>query len=227
MTMRTIFIRGCAFLLPLLFVFAAAPAYAATISLSPTSMSVTAGETVSLQVIVNAQGTRVVSSQFQLSYPANLLEPVTFAFAPNWVQTFDIGTNIMANGTVVQAGGYPTGFNGIQTMGTLTFQAKKAGTAVIATQNQNSYIFETDGGNLFTGPLSAAQVYIAPGTNSVSAPAITVSDSAQSSTSQTMAGDASSLFPQVWLWIACAAVVVCVFSIVWHLYTRKKKRRRK
>ena len=229
-----------AYTLPLfligIFGFTALPAYAATISLSPASLSVAAGQSVSVQVEVNANGAAVVSSQFQLSYPASMLEPVSFTFAPGWTQTFDIGTNVMTGGTVVKAGGYPSVFKGTLPMGTLTFEALKTGNATIAISNSNSYIFETDGGNIFTGPLSSAQIYIAPGSGGVSAVPVPVSTGegaaaatlapipaslsyALASSSEAVAG---SLLPW-WAWFALALVAL---FILWRVVRASKKKRK-
>jgi hypothetical protein len=146
----------------------AAPAYAGTFSFVPNASSVVVGDSVSFQVLVNGEGDPLVVSQFQLSYPPDLLVPTSFVFAPGWTQTFDVGTNIMAGGTVVQAGGYTATFKGSQIMGTLTFTAQKTGVATIALSKDNTYLFEGDsGGNLFSGPLSTARVSITPGANGV------------------------------------------------------------
>lgn len=205
----------------------------ATILLQAPSTPAAAGGTFSVQVLVNAAGAPLVSSQFQMSYPANLLTPLLFTFAPGWAQSFDDGDNVMSGGTIVQSGGYPASFRGTMLMGTLTFKALRQGEATLAISNNNTYLFETDGGNLFDGSLASTQVDIGPGTGVAqytpgAAPAesqdVTSSPTLNASSSApAVSSDITFLGIPLGVWIV-ALLLLCV---CWAVYRSTKKRRTK
>lgn len=202
----------------------------ASFSIYPTSQSVTAGQTFSVQVILNANGTPVVDAQFQMSYPQSELQPVAFSFAPGWIQTFDVGTDVLSGGIIIQAGGYPTVLTGSKAMGTLTFTALHTGEATLALVPGNNYIFQTDGGNFFTGPLASAEVGISPGNGVVPAPqvasagAVAQNPSIPASLAQESAAAAGNASVPGWVWLVLAAAVL---FIAWRVYAGVKNKKSK
>lgn len=140
-------------------VLIAAPASAATLSLSPTAVSVVRGQTVTVQVLVNAGGAQTVTAAAHLSYPSSMLTATSFTFAPNWMQLSQPGYDSMGGGTIIKTAGYPGGFTGTQTLGTATFTAQQTGVATISVLPA-SETFGSQGGNTLVGPYGSAQITV-------------------------------------------------------------------
>ncbi|HVY72445.1 MAG TPA: cohesin domain-containing protein [Candidatus Paceibacterota bacterium] len=143
----------------LLLAFSAYTAQAATITLSPTTISVAKGQTVTLTVAVDAQGSTLGTVSSNISYPSALLTPTSFTFAPNWMQLTKAGYDQMSAGTVIKTAGYPGGFAGTKTLGTITFTAVGTGAALVQVQN-NSLAYSTSNQNTLSGTQGSATVTI-------------------------------------------------------------------
>ena len=113
-------------------IFAVNTASAATLYFSPASGNQTAGNIMTVNVLVNSQGQAINSADTIITYPINYLEVVSISKSGSifslWVEepTFSNGS-----GTINLSGGLPTpGYNG--TAGKIigiTFRLKTAGTA--------------------------------------------------------------------------------------------------
>ncbi len=108
--------------------------FAATLSLSPSSSNVNVGNIVSIRVVVNTEGVAVNNGEAIIQYPTDLLEVISISKSSSifslWVEepTFSNGSGrISFNG-----GAANPGFNGTNgTAASITFRAKKAGTASV------------------------------------------------------------------------------------------------
>ena len=138
-------------------------ASAATLTLSPATATVTAGQSVNLAVVIDPQGSNVVTAKAVLAYPTDLLSPQTFSFAPTWIPLSQTGYDQMSGGMVIKTGGYPGGFTTTKTLGTLTVRALKAGTITIT--SSGSILYD---GNSSKLPLTTGSAVI---TSNASAPA--------------------------------------------------------
>ncbi|MGH7141152.1 MAG: cohesin domain-containing protein [Minisyncoccia bacterium] len=224
----------------------ALPAFAASVSLTPSSVSVAPGQTFSVTIAANGQGTNIVTLKSEVSYPANLVEPVSFSLAPSWVALTQPGYDQMSGGTVIKTGGYPSGFTGAMTFGTLTFKALAAGTANLSLTDSSAY---SGSGAATLSSAGAAITIAAPAlapkpqppapkpapVKSKPAPAPTVATSTPTttpavatSTPTTTPALAAAVAPaapatpaaagpgMLWLWILIAAIVIIV--LVWLAY---------
>lgn len=147
----------------------AAPVFASTITLAPVVLSVAAGQTVSMTVNVDAGQTEAVTAKAVITYPAETLEAISFSFAPIWIQLSQPGYDGMAGGLVVKTAGYPGGFTGAKTFGTLVFKAKKAGTATVAVSG-DSAVWGGQGGSTLGGAQGASALTVTGGTTVSPAP---------------------------------------------------------
>jgi hypothetical protein len=118
----------------------ALPAHAATLSLSPSTLSVSAGQTVSVQIMVAAEGVQTVTIKNDILFPADLLQVSSFTLAPNWVGLSQPGYDLVAPGELIKTAGYPGGFSDTRLFGTITFRALKAGQAAVTFAGDNSLV---------------------------------------------------------------------------------------
>ncbi|TSC84570.1 MAG: hypothetical protein G01um101417_101 [Parcubacteria group bacterium Gr01-1014_17] len=148
-------------------VFFALPAFAATINFVPATASVTQGETISFVIKVDAGDEKIVTVKTALSYPQDLLEPVSFLLTPNAVQLAQPGYDQMKDGIIVKTAGFPGGFTGIKEFGTLVFKAKQAGlpaqagVATVSVSN-DSLLLNTQSANRLNDLSSAVITIAAP-----------------------------------------------------------------
>jgi hypothetical protein len=147
------------FLTSLLSFLIAAPAYASTLSVTPTTVNVTAGQTVSLTVTAQGGTATLVTIDAQLSYTASILQPVSFNFAPTWIPLTQTGYDQMSGGTVIKTGGYPGGFTGNKVLGTLTFTATHSGVATVSVTN-GSLAYDQSSSNTLSGTQGSATVNV-------------------------------------------------------------------
>jgi len=111
-----------------------AEALAATLSFSPSPASVSAGNIVSVKVVVNTSGEAINNAEATIQFPSDLLEVVSVSKSSSvfslWVEE-PIFSNL--SGTVKFNGGVANpGFNGSNgSIVSITFKAKASGTASI------------------------------------------------------------------------------------------------
>ncbi len=168
--------------LVVLFAFITSPAYAAMISLSPTTVSVTKGQTFTVSVAVNPAGTNVYTVKSSVSYPAALVQETSFAFDTGWMPLSMSGYDSVdnTNGTLIKTAGFPSGFNSAKTFGTITFTAKDTGTATISVGSA-SLAYDAQSKNTLSGTQGSAAVTVA---STASAPAPTPTPPAPTQSTQ-------------------------------------------
>lgn len=146
-------------------VFAAGPAFAATYSLSPSSVNVKQGQSFNVTVTLDPQSAASYTSKLELKYPADLLEIKSFSFASKWLalseEGYDSVDNI--NGVLMKTAGYPKGTTSPVTFGTVSFSAKKSGNGLI-TIGGNSAVYDVASKNTFSGSSSQVAVTAAAAT---------------------------------------------------------------
>lgn len=118
----------------LAFFISAGTAYAATVSLSPATASVSVGNIVTIKALVNTGGKSVNNADSIIRFPVDLLEVVSVSKNSSifslWVEEPKFSNTA---GTITFNGGVPNpGFNGgAGEMATIVFKGKKAGTATV------------------------------------------------------------------------------------------------
>lgn len=132
--------------------FGASPAIASTIVLSPTTVTVTKGQTFTVTVSVEPAGAKIYTVKSALSYPAATLEVVNFAFASGWMPLTMAGYDSTdnASGLLVKTAGLPGGLSTAQSLGIVTFRAKESGTATIAV-TASSLAYDSQSKNTLSG----------------------------------------------------------------------------
>lgn len=126
--------------------FVAQNSDAATLSLTPSTSSVTVGNIVSISVKVNTQGKYINNSEAIIQFPTDLLEVVSISKNSSifslWVEEPSFSNT---KGQITFNGGIANpGFNGSNgTLAVVTFKAKKAGSASVI--YGDSAIRENDG----------------------------------------------------------------------------------
>jgi hypothetical protein len=138
----------------------AVSAHAATLSISPTTVWVKEGETVTVTVSADPTGEKLYTVKTVLSYPADVLEAKSFTFSNGLLALTQPGYDSMGNGTIVKTAGVSGGFTSTRTVGTATFTAKKAGVATIAVQS-TSLALDSQSKNKLSGAQGSATVTVA------------------------------------------------------------------
>lgn len=105
-------------------------ASAATLIFSPSTVNVTTGNSFNVQVSVDPV-VKVGAVEVQLNYPADLLEVTSFTLDSNWMAAPDNSIN-NTTGVAIKSGGYPGGITTQKVFGTVSFRAKKAGSATVS-----------------------------------------------------------------------------------------------
>lgn len=144
------------------------PVFAATITFVPAEISVIAGQRVSIAIFVDAGNEKIITVKAALSYPHDLLEPISFSFTPSVIPLAQPGYDQMNNGVIVKTAGFPGGFTGTREFGTLVLRAKQAGAAIVSVSD-DSLLLNAQSANRFAGARSLSVTIAAPATG---APAI-------------------------------------------------------
>lgn len=133
-------------------------ASAATFSFSPSAGSFAPGDTFSVGIYINpATGEKITTAKLSASFPANLVEVVSFSQAAGWMPLVAPGFDLIdnTNGKLVKTGGFPARVTALKLFGTIVFKAKKAGTAVIGIEG-DSMALDTANANKYTTSTGAA-----------------------------------------------------------------------
>ncbi|MFZ2303974.1 MAG: cohesin domain-containing protein [Minisyncoccia bacterium] len=141
--------------------FVAMPAYAATITLSPTIISVVKGQSISIAIQADPAGSKLYTVKSSVSFPATLLEMTSFTQSTGWVPLSMPGYDSVDNtsGTVVKTAGYLGGFSNATSFGTLVFRAKESGTATISVAN-SSFAYDAQSKNTISGTQGVSVVTV-------------------------------------------------------------------
>lgn len=137
-------------------------ALAASVSLSPTYVSVNVGDTFSMSVTANPDSAKLYSVRANVSFDPSLVQATNFSFASAWISISQPGYDSIdnANGVLIKAGGYPGGFTSATKLGTVTFKALKTGTATISSTN-SSLLLDAESRNQISGTQGNVSVSIA------------------------------------------------------------------
>lgn len=138
---------------------------AATFSLIPSNVSVTAGQTFTVNVSLNPQGVKNYTAKVELNYPANLLEVQSFTFASNWMPLSQPGYDLVnnASGTMIKSAGYPAGVSSQTTFGTVSFRAKATGSGSISVSAQSA-VYDGNSSDVLTGDILPVSVTVSQST---------------------------------------------------------------
>lgn len=121
--------------------------FAANIVFTPSTVNVTTGNSFTVQVSINPQ-VKVGAVEVELKYPADLLEVTGFTLDSHWMAAGDNSID-NAKGVAVKSGGYPGGITSQTVFGTVSFKAKKAGSATISL-GSNSMALNASSANVLT-----------------------------------------------------------------------------
>ncbi len=108
-------------------------AEAATLSLRSSAVTVAEGATFTVRLSVNTQGKAINNAEATITYPRDILEAVSASRGGSIFRLWIIEPSISSgSGTVSLNGGIPTpGFTGSGELASVTFRARRAGTATI------------------------------------------------------------------------------------------------
>ena len=124
-----------------------------SLSISPTTVSVTKGQTFTVSISLNPAGSPNYTTKVVLDYPASLVRLDSFVFAGGWMPLsqpeYDLIDNV--GGKMIKTGGYPGGISSFGLFGTASFSSLGSGTGNISASLDS---FSLDGSNQNT--LSAA-----------------------------------------------------------------------
>jgi hypothetical protein len=217
---------------------------ATSVTLTPANVSVKAGQTFIVTVSANPQGVKNYSVELKLNYPASLLQVKSFALGSQWMALSQPGYDLIdnTNGVLIKTAGYPQGFNSNAQFGTVTFQAKKAGSGVIALASGTTALDQSNQ-NVFAGssqvtvsitapavkttptitatPTSGAQPSQSPAASESISPAAMVQPSAQQASILGIIGNVLSLGTGNWL--IALIVILAVAYAVFRLIKRARK----
>lgn len=217
----------------LTFAFAPALANAAGLTLTPATITVTQGSAFTVTVAVDAGDAKMTAAKVQVSYPEGLLDAVSFTPAASWVTLSQPGFDQIGQGTVTKTAGFPKGFFGSKTFGTITFRAMQAGSATITTTS-GSLVYNEAGQNALTSGDSTqvTVVVVPPTTPGVSTPtapsgvqepgAITPATSTAAESTTTNAGQAAAVAAAggllssvpTWFWMLIIAFLLAGSSYI-------------
>lgn len=138
-----------------------ASSLAATLGLSPTTISVTPGKVFTVTLTAVPEGAKLYTVRSNVSFDSALVTVTNFAFAPKWLALSTTGYDSIdnTNGLLVKTAGYPGGITAPTVFGTITFQAKVAGTAHIDVTGQ-SMLLDENSKNTISGTQGITQVVI-------------------------------------------------------------------
>ncbi|OGG40716.1 hypothetical protein A3A21_01850 [Candidatus Jorgensenbacteria bacterium RIFCSPLOWO2_01_FULL_45_25b] len=131
----------------------ASSALAATsASFAPASVSARRGQSFTLTIRINPEGTKNYTAKTELRYPADLIEVRSFTFGSGWMPLSQTGYDLTdnTNGVLVKTAGYPGGVSSQTTFGTVSFFAKKSGNAKITLQS-SSFALDAASQNVLGG----------------------------------------------------------------------------
>ncbi len=137
-----------------------------SLSIAPTAINTTKGQTFTISISLNPVG-KDYTIKVGLDYPTNLVRLNSFTFANGWMPLAQPGYDLIdnTNGKMLKTGGYPGGVSAPQLFGTASFTTLQSGSGSI---KANADSFSLNGENKNT--LSAALPNISL---KVSAPAAT------------------------------------------------------
>jgi len=133
-----------------LIILTALPAYAATISLTPSTVSAAPGQSFTIAVDVDPQGSKLYTVKTHISYPADLFEVTGFTIDSAWPLTPPGNSIDNTGGSLTQTAGFVGGFTTTKRFGIMTVRAKADGVATLAVTS-SSAAYDSKSNNTLSG----------------------------------------------------------------------------
>lgn len=135
-----------------------------SLSISPTAIQATKGQTFSISITLNPVG-KNYTAKVGLDYPANLVRLNSFTFASGWMPLAQPGYDLIdnTNGKMLKTGGYPGGISAPQLFGTASFTTLQTGNGSIKA-NADSYSLNGENKNTLSAALPSASLTISAAT---------------------------------------------------------------
>src|SRR5438128_1404287 len=126
-------------------------ALASTLSFPSSSVSVTSGQMINVPIYLNPSGNAVYTVKAVVSFSPDILEVRSFSFSSTWLPLSQPGYDKVDNssGTLIKTAGYAGGLSSNALFGTVTFYAKRSGTALVSVTNGTQVLNATNQ-NTFT-----------------------------------------------------------------------------
>jgi hypothetical protein len=210
----------------------AMPAMASTVaSLSPVNVNTNAGKSFTVSVSINPQGASNFTEKLEIDFPANILEATSFSFGNSWMALTQPGYDTIdnVNGVLIKTAGYPAGFSGATTFGTITFYAKKAGNGTIKVGN-SSIAFEVNSQSAISGNEITLNVNTASSkpanqtTTSISPKATSTPINTEIATSQTAVINTVISNENAAIWARILVVLIIIAIISYAIYASRKNK---
>lgn len=171
-------------------------ASAASLSLTPQSLSVAPGQSFTLTVIANPASSTITSVRADISYDPRILQETWFTFTPGWLvvsePTYDSVDTI--NGTAIKTAGYPGGITRPTQFGIVTFTARAPGKTTIMIAGDTLMLNGTND-NQFSGNSGATVVQVLGGSRDVIHATSTSSPSSSLSATAVLAPHSNRFLP--------------------------------
>ena len=207
----------------------AAPSIASAktdVTLSSTETAVKAGETFNVSISIAPSGETAYTSKVALSYPSDLLRAGTFSFAPDWLALSQPGYDSIdtVNGSIVKTGGYTKGVSSgtTQIFGTMTFTARRSGTAVISVTS-GTQIYDSSSKNVYSGTNSSITVELSPAPEKV-ASTVTATPTITKATSTVSQAAAASTTGSVSYTLISIIILIALGALGYFYYRKSAKK---
>ncbi|KKU98669.1 MAG: hypothetical protein UY32_C0017G0003 [Candidatus Jorgensenbacteria bacterium GW2011_GWC1_48_8] len=157
----------------LVFLTPAASLAASNFSFTPSSGSYEQGQVFTVQIFVDPQGVSLYTVKAKVKYPADILEIKSFTFSGPWIPLVQSDYDLIDNtqGVLIKTGGYPGGLSSRQSLGTINFRVRKAGSASL-NFGSDSVALDVSNNNSLSSSLQQAIFDFAVPKLPASAPAI-------------------------------------------------------
>lgn len=133
-------------------VFSASFVSASTFVLSPSESTFKPGQSFSLIVSVDPQGSKVYTSKMSLTFPADILEVESFTFSNGWQALSQSGYDLVDNksGSLIKTAGFTGGLSSKTNFGVVNFRVKKEGSAKVVVSS-SSALYDENSKNVLKG----------------------------------------------------------------------------
>ena len=218
------------------FLFSLSVAEAATINILPSSIEASKGQSFSMAVMADPQSDKGYTVKLELSYPADLLEVVSFSFADKWLPLSVSGYDLVDNitGDLVKTAGYPGGFASAAKLGTIVFKSKKVGQGSINI-GSGAAIFNADNKNILSGTMGIPIKINLMAIPQVSKPKTPVTSEGNATVSSNMVLDQQSLpaalgavlslgTGNVAVAVLLSIIIIAIFAYAVFAFATRKKR---
>ena len=145
-----------------------APAFAATVSLSPININAIEGESFNVVIAVDPQSIDNYTAKIALDYPADVLEAKSFVLENGWMAMTQSGYDLVdnTNGALIKTAGYPGGISSTTTFGTVSFLAKKTGNGSIKVGDE-AFVLDANSQDVLSGTPSVSIAVTVPSSEPV------------------------------------------------------------